>query len=377
MALTQVQYGMQDPGLQGTPYSFKNRIINGDMRIDQRATSASSITVNSASRTYGPDRWYGFGQATDGVFTFQQSLTAPAGFKYSSQITVTTADASIGATQEYLFGQIIEGLNLTDLAWGTTNAQPVTLSFWIRASVTGTYGGALANSNRDRAYPFRFTINVVNTWEYKTITVTGDTTGTWVTDNGAGLRVDFCLGAGSSYVGTAGSWSAGAYGGVTGQTMLMSTVGATMYITGVQLEKGSTATNFDYRSNGTELTLSQRYYCNSFATGVAPANGVSYTTNAVSGVMGAYTTFAAYINSINFPVTLRVTPSMTFFSLNLIVSPTANQWLYYINGGSWISMSTTTPPTINQSAFSIIATGSWTANTAVLFMGAWQANAEF
>jgi hypothetical protein len=257
MPLTQVDQGLLGQYAQYT--GFKNRIINGAMVIDQRNAGAS-VTVNSANNFYPVDRFACTGQATDGVFTVQRSTTAPSGFINSVIATVTTADASIGATQQYLIQQFIEGFNIADLGWGSAGAQSVTVSFWVRSSITGTFGGSIVNSGFNRSYPFTYTISAANTFEYKTVTIAGDTSGTWLTDNGVGLRLIFSLGAGSTYLGTAGAWSGSYFAGATGQTNVIATNGATFYITGVQLEKGSTATSFDYRPYGTELVLCQRYY---------------------------------------------------------------------------------------------------------------------
>jgi hypothetical protein len=194
------------------------------------------------------------------VFTLQQSTVAPAGFQNSLLATVTTADTSLGATQGYIITQSVEGFNSADFAWGTANAQTVTLSFWVRSSLTGTFGGSLRNGNGTRSYPFSYNISAANTWEYKTVTAAGDTTGTWGTGNGRGVMVFFSLGNGTDRLGTAGAWNANNNQGATGQVNLISTNGATFYITGVQLEKGSTATSFDYRPYGTELALCQRYF---------------------------------------------------------------------------------------------------------------------
>jgi hypothetical protein len=242
-----------------TGFGFKNRIINGAMVIDQRNAGAS-VTINTAASTYTIDRWNAYGQGSDGVFTVQQSSTAPSGFTNSLAVTVTTADASIGAAQLYTIGHKIEGYNIADLGWGTASAKSVCLSFQVRSSVTGTFSGSLKNSNGTRSYPFTYTISVANTWEQKTVTIAGDTTGTWLTTNGIGLTLTISLGSGSNRLATAGAWAAGNYDGATGAVTLISTNGATFYITGVQLEKGSTATSFDYRPYGTELSLCQRYY---------------------------------------------------------------------------------------------------------------------
>jgi len=240
-----------------TGFGFKNRIINGAMVIDQRNAGAS-VTLASGG-TYTIDRWQGY-EDTDGVMTAQQNSSAPTGFINSLKLTTTTADSSLASTQFALIQQKIEGLNIADLGWGTASAATVALSFWVRSSLTGTFGGSLRNSAQDRSYPFTFTISVADTWEQKTVTIAGDTSGTWLTTNGIGIQVAFGLGVGSTYSGTAGAWAAAQYFSATGATSVIGTLNATFYITGVQLEKGSTATSFDYRPYGTELALCQRYY---------------------------------------------------------------------------------------------------------------------
>jgi hypothetical protein len=257
MALTQVDGGMLSP-INGQFYGMKSRIINGAMVIDQRNNGAS-VTINSDNAKFSADRWYFQGVNTDGVFTVQQSSTAPTGFTKSLLLTVTTADASIGSTQAYFFKQAIEGYNVADLGWGVAGAASITVSFWVRSSVTGTFGAAVVNGAGTRSYPFSYTVNSANTFEYKTITIAGDTSGTWTTDNSAGLALWFSVGAGSTYKGTANTWASTLYFDTTGSTNLIGTSGATFYITGVQLEKGSTATSFDYRPYTTELQLCQRY----------------------------------------------------------------------------------------------------------------------
>jgi len=236
-------------------FGFKNRIINGAMMIDQRNAGAS-VTIGTGNN-YGVDRFFGQGSVTS-KFTAQQSSTAPAGFSNSWLLT-SSAATSVGASDYYYISQPIEGLNCADFGWGTANAQTVTLSFWVRSSLTGTFSGGFTNSGATRSYVFSYTISAANTWEQKTITVAGDTSGTWLTTNGIGVSVRFALGAGSNFTASAGSWVGSNSLGATGTTQWISTSGATFYITGVQLEKGSTATSFDYRPYGTELQLCQRY----------------------------------------------------------------------------------------------------------------------
>jgi hypothetical protein len=279
-------------------FGFKNRIINGAMVIDQRNAGASVTPTNSQ---YLVDRWQAsLTQASK--YTAQQnagSVTPPVGFtKYlgftsSSAYSVTSGDI-------FGFGQIIEGFNAADFGWGTANAQTVTLSFWVRSSLTGSFGGAIKNDGDTRNYPFTYTISAANTWEYKTVTIAGDTTGTWGSTNGAGVNIRFSLGCGSTYSGTAGAWTGTNIWQPTGSTSVVGTNGATFYITGVQLERGSAATSFDFRSYTTELGLCQRYF----------------------QVYGPYT-LEAYANGgsiraltqlVTLPVSMRATPTRAVIS---------------------------------------------------------------
>jgi len=240
----------------GVSEAFKNRIINGAMVIDQRASGTVTLDTNTR---FIVDRFFAEDDSTATV-TGVQSTTAPAGFINSMLFTVTTADSSITASENCNVRHWIEGLNVADLGWGTANAKTVTLSFWVRSSVTGTHSGALLNSAANRNYVFSYTISAANTWEQKSITIPGDTSGTWLTTNGRGIGLFWNLGAGSTFLGTAGSWGSSVLFGATGSVQLFSTLNATFFLTGVQLEVGSTATSFDYRPYGTELALCQRYY---------------------------------------------------------------------------------------------------------------------
>lgn len=274
-----------------SPYTgFKNRIINGAMMISQR-NGTSSITATDGS--FGVDRFKTAIVGT-GVFTMQQSTTAPTGFSFSQLLTVTTADSSIAATDEYSYRHFVEGFNFADMMWGTANAQTVTLSFWVRSSVTGTYAVGLRNDAANRTYPATYTISAANTWEQKTITIAGDTSGTWVgATNGIGVGIIFSLGAGSNYQGTANAWNNGNVWSTSSATQWISNSGATFYITGVQLEKGSTATSFEYRPYGTELQLCQRYY----QRGTKFASGYGDNTNVLTV-------------GLQVPVQMRTQPSL-------------------------------------------------------------------
>jgi len=272
--------------------NFRNRIINGNMVIDQR-NGGASITPTTSGDWFGCDRWRFFINGASSKFSTQQSTVAPTGFINSTLITSLSA-YSVASTDNLSINQMIEGLNISDLAWGTASAQTVTLSFWVRSSLTGTFGGSLRNSASDRSYPFPYTISAANTWEQKSVTIAGDTTGTWLTTNGVGIRVSFNIGSGSTFLGTANSWQAGNFLAPTGATSVVGTNGATFYITGVQLERSSTASSFDFRSYGQELALCQRYY----QTGTMRFGG--FATSAIS----------FQLNS-TLPVVMRATPTVT------------------------------------------------------------------
>ena len=291
---------------QGSPYGFKNRIINGAMAIDQRNAGAS-VTITT-DNTFTLDRWSTAATASS-KFSVQQSTTAATGF-INSLLATSLSAYSVGSGDIFAFKHTIEGLNVADLGWGTVNAQTITVSFWVRSSLTGTFGGALQNGDQNRSYPFSFTISAANTFEYKTVTIAGDTSGTWLTNNGKGLLLWINLGTGSTGSGTAGAWAGAAYWAPTGATSVVGTNGATFYITGVQLEKGTQATAFDYRDYGNELRLCQRYYETSYASGTA----VGTATN--SNIIWWYAqSSGTYNNQITFyKVPKRVGATIVFYS---------------------------------------------------------------
>ena len=245
---------------------FKNRIINGAMVIDQRNTGAS-VAV-SAPGIYTVDRFRtasGSGAWGSAVFSFQQnkgSVTPPTGFSNYVGVAPTTADASPSANTVYSYIQAIEGNNVSDLAWGTANAKAVTLSFWVYSNLTGTFGGSVSSAPGSAAYIFSYSIPVANTWTQISINITGPTSGTWAATTAASFSVRFSLGAGSTWLtSSANAWNYSTqYEGVTGQQQVCASTSNYLYITGVQLEAGSTATSFDYRPYGTELALCQRYF---------------------------------------------------------------------------------------------------------------------
>jgi len=286
----------------------RNKIINGSMVFDQRNAGAS---VSPMAGGYGVDRWKGsYLGGGAGRFSAQQSSTAPSGFVNSWLITVTTADASPASGYGYEVQQSIEGTNFYDLAWGTASASAATLSFWVRSSVTGTFPITLNNSVSDRVFGATYTINSANTWEYKTVAISGDTTGTWLTTTGIGVNVNFCFGGGSSRTISTG-WQAGSGStptNVTGCTQLIATSGATFYITGVQLEAGSVATPFERRQYGTELALCQRYYAK------LNNDGVGGDTTLAIGMQQSST---RAIFQLHYPVLMRVEPSVGISALDV------------------------------------------------------------
>jgi hypothetical protein len=301
---------------------MRNRIINGAMVIDQRNAGAS-VTFNDG--VFPVDRFRGNSNISNKC-SGQQSTDVPAGFKNSLLITSTSA-YSVAAGEIMSFYQGVEGLNIADLGWGTANAQTVTLSFWVKSSLTGSFGGCLKNSAGNRSYPFLYTISAANTWTQISITIPGDTTGTWLTTNGIGIYVQFGLGVGSTYSGTAGAWASANYVSVTGATSVIGTSGATFYITGVQLEVGSSATGFEYRQYGQELALCQRYYqALPFQAGYF-ATGAAITAAAVRGVL------------IKLDQTMRANPTIT-----LPAAGTGAGQMYFT------SATGTTPTTVGTNA---------------------------
>jgi hypothetical protein len=278
-----------------SPYVLKNRIINGAMVINQRGFSGTPT-----DGAYTLDRWYAdMGAASK--YTVSQnagSVTPPAGFV--NYLGVTSSSAySISATDIFTISQKIEGYNISDLAWGTASAKTVTLSFLVYSSLTGTFGGTLRNNGNSRCYPFTYSIPTANTWTTISVTIAGDTSGTWLTTNGNGLVVAFGLGVGSTYSGTAGAWSSNLYFSATGATSVVGTNGATFYITGVQLEQNTSATPFERRLYNQELANCQRYYYRNKAT------GVNYLLS-LGGQVFATTGCVAFIP---FPVIMRTAPT--------------------------------------------------------------------
>jgi hypothetical protein len=345
MPIQTVSQAFSNEGAGG--FSFRNKIINGAMEIDQRART---VTFDTAA-TYMVDRWC----QNDGgsaVLTGVQSTIAPSGFTNSLLVT-TTSGVSPSASNLVDIFQPIEGYNVADLDYGTSTAKTTTVSFWVRSSLTGTFCVAYGNAAFNRSYVTTYTINAANTWEYKTVTIPGDTSGTWGKTNGQGLNLYFDMGSGSNYNTTANAWAAGFFTRVSGATSLSATTGATFYITGVQLEQGSVATPFERRPYGTELQLCQRYY--------TVKNG--YTLS----IGSRYTTSLVYL-SYQLPVQMRAIPtvvnSTNWNVLNTTASETSststlNTVLSYIGGNVDIVINTS----FNPAAYIyVVQSGSASAN---------------
>ncbi len=354
-----------DSSLQGaaaSPFGLKNRLINSDMRIDQRNAGAS-VTITADAYTL--DRWLARASQSS-KYTVQQnagSVTPPTGFTNYLGITSTSA-YSVGAGDFFAVEQRIEGFNTADLAWGTANAKTITISFWVRSSLTGTFGGALNNSAFNRSYPFTYTISSANTWTQISITIPGDTSGTWLTNNGIGIDVWFSFGVGSTYSGTAGAWSGSGLMSATGAVSVVGTNGATLYITGVQLEVGSTATPFERRLYNQELANCQRYY-------YRINSSVDY------GLMGwgqGLTTSIVRIN-VPLPVTMRVpatgfdfSAANTYLLVSASNNPTVSSLATSTNSSlqiAQINVTTSTLATVSA-AFDLFANASAAAYVGVI-----------
>lgn len=304
------------------------------MRIDQRNGGGS---ISFGPDKFSVDRWKVEGSANTKM-TAQQSSVAPAGFTNSLLITTSSA-YSVAAGDFFGVFQPVEGYNIADLAWGTASAKSITISFWVRSSLTGTFGGAIENNAATRCYVYSYTISAANTWEYKTVTIPGDTTGTWLADTNRGLVLRFGLGVGTTYSSTAGAWGATRYFSATGATSVVGSAGATFYLTGVQLEVGVVATPFEFRPIATETALCQRYY------EVLLPRGGTYTSVGNGSVVG---TTACYIY-----VPFAAEKRSTGYTLDIAASSTFE----FPVGGTYSSMALTTPNSTRMAGLLITISG--------------------
>ena len=377
MPLTQVPSGMLQTTAQY--YGFKNRIINGAMVIDQRNYGAS-VTVGTTA-VYSVDRWQALSGGVASKFSIQQnagSVTLPVGFiNYLGCTSLSAYSVNTGDT--FNIRQSVEGLNIADLGWGTANAKTVTLSFQVYSSLTGTFGGSLKNSDASRTYPFSYTISSANTWTTISITIVGDTTGTWLTTNGIGISVNFSIGSGSTYSGTAGSWSSSNYNSATGATSVVGTNGATFYITGVQLEAGSTATSFDYRPYGTELALCQRYFEKSYSQSQAAPTAIAGSAGSNTLTVGSQTYGGGsganqqVLGIISYAVVKRASPTVNIYSYSSnILTAVSSGWT-----GADLAVGSGTINSSGQQSFSIYnGSGSNISITGYAVVFGWSSSAE-
>ena len=342
---------------------MKNRIINGDMRIDQRFNGAANNS--RVGIQYVVDRWYA-GATGAARFRSQQNNTNGPGSSATQTATgfpnyfganVISSNASYDASDTYYYAQPIEGLNIFDLGWGTANAAPVTLSFWVYSSIPGSHSGTIANGPANRSYPFTYTISTANTWQYQTITIPGDTTGIWFTNNNIGMYVSLNMGSGSTYTTSSGnSWQAGYVQYVTGTNQVQSYANGSFYLTGVQLEKGSQATAFDFRHYTTELQLCQRYYIRRTSGGV---NGLIFPGGQQSAANSLITDFL--------PVSLRATPTFSW-------DGTTSNW-YVIVNNSTVSLSSLALTQVSNLQVMWLSAGCSTTATYATWLAAQTANA--
>jgi hypothetical protein len=290
--------------------SNRNLIINGEMTVSQRGTSGTST-----ADIYTVDRFaLGHGSPVNAM-TFEQSTDTPDNFKNSIKVTAGTG-AGASTTGYAILRQAIEGQNISHLGFGTSAAKAIILSFHVKSSLTGTFGVSIRNQAGNRAYGGTYTISSANTWEYVTVAIPGDTSGTWPTDTGIGFNLFWDLGAGSNYDIAAGSWTTGTnMFGVESTVKLTETSSATFFITGVQLEIGDVATPFEHEDFGTTLRKCQRYYFHTYKLGVAI--GTAGTSNGAAYCRPDGSTAVTWHNNfvIVFPTPMRATPALTFYSL--------------------------------------------------------------
>jgi hypothetical protein len=298
----------------GQAQGDRNLIINGAMTVSQRGTSFTGLANNA----YSLDRFVYY-EIGDSVSDVSQSTDTPNNnFNNSLKLDVTTADASVAAGDLTCFLQKIEGLNSYKLGWGTSDAKSVTLSFYVKSTKTGVHSGAFKNSAQDRSYAFEYTVNSSNTWEFKTVTVAGDTSGTWLTTNGIGVQVTFALMAGTDFTKAAGSWGSGNNFGSDNQVNVMDSTSNEWYITGIQLEIGDVATAFEHEDYGTTLAKCQRYYMKWLADTAYDAAFAGFTLNSTQ-----------FFGTYNFPCEMRGVPTMAV----------GGNWNVFITGGDYAASS--------------------------------------
>lgn len=299
MAVEMNLYAAAGPGAALAPSGFKNKIIGGDFTLNpwQRGTSFAA----AVSGAYHADRWV-YNVVGTAVHTITKALDAPTALaaglftQHCLSVAATTADAAIAIGDLCNIQQRIEGFNALTMGFGQAGARSITLSFWVKGAKTGVHCVSFRNSAVNRSYVAQYSIVAINTWEFKSITLSVDTTGTWLYDAGIGLSISFALAAGTTFQTTVNTWAAGNFFATSAQVNELDAVGNTFKLALVQLEANAIATEFESRSVGQELTLCQRY----------TANMTDLQSGGYAGAAGAFTT-----NMIKTPTTMRAIPTAT------------------------------------------------------------------
>ena len=352
--------------------SYKNILINGDMSISQRGTSTASIT---SAGYYACDRWK-FQPDSLGTWTMSQDTDVPSGqgFAKSTKLDCTTANGSPSAGSSLTLIQSIEGQMLQYLKKGSANAESLTVSFWVKSNKTGTYIIEFYDADNARSISRAYTIDSASTWEKKTVTIPGDTTGAFDNDNNVSLYFQFWLGAGTDF--TSGtlqtSWGTPTTANrVAGQVNLADSTSNDFWITGVQLEAGTTASDFEFLPVDVNLARCQRYFTKSFALTTAPANN---SGSACEGTAASFLGGYFLSNFISFPNKMRSSPTLTYYS-STNGTPSNNLWQIY--DGGWTNASSLNGNSITVNGFSSSwAYGSATLKGAYYIAGHFIASAE-
>ena len=351
----------------------KNMVINGDMRISQRYNTNENTPTNN-KYTLDQMRW---DLSQSSKFKVQQVTDAPTGFSHSMKVT-SLAATSPGSTDYFLVQNFIEGKNSARLKWGTSEAQPVTLSFYVKSSITGVHACGIRNRAYNRSIVQKYIINHANTWEYKTVTFPGCTDGTWEIGIHAGLKINFDIGSGSNFEASPGNWVAAPDFITSDSVKVVGTNGATWYITGIQLESGSLATPFEHRSFGEELALCERYFQSNFPLFVPPQNAYYTTTSDLAAGFNGVVSFSsnnARSPWVMFNQKMNHQPDVTLYSAS--TSDDANKWSAY--KGSWDSGSSNTIDYFGNQGFGVrYGSGghAFVTGEAYLYRGMWAADAE-
>jgi len=292
-------------------FSGRNLIINGAQEVDQRGSGSSAIGTLTNGK-YITDRWNVRGEGnTTGQCS--QSANVPDGFVNSLLIEVGATAVARSANTNRFIRHNMEGYSMRSLRWGTSAAKAATISFWIKSSLTGTYSFAFFSGSLDQHYATNYTIDTADTWEFKTISVPGPTSGTFRTDNGLALYIQWDLGTGSNYqTSTLNQWASGDKRCSNNAVDFFNTANATLRITGIQFEMGEKVTSFEYRSYGDELARCQRYFCKSYNDGVNPGTNTSIGIKSIRN----YSSDARsdHSTTCQFPVTMRAAPTVVFYA---------------------------------------------------------------